>query len=215
MVIIERERKLIHVTDQHRPRGSDARRAAEPPEAEFQANFRKALLDSDRYCTRPDCCQFFADDRSDPASSNSNSDPDSDPSLADRPPSDVQFPLLLFADFPSLPDNDTLSDLLYAFHHVYVPSMPFMSAMALPESGAPPYLVMPMALVGAAVSANIDHRAWTNMLWRASNSLLVGVLEMDNSISRKIHWVQAVSTPHHTMPSDLHLVCPRCHHTQK
>ncbi|CAK7222516.1 hypothetical protein SEUCBS140593_004925 [Sporothrix eucalyptigena] len=103
----------------------------------------------------------------------------------------LQYPLMLFADFPSLPSSDVLLGLVAVFHQRVVPSTPFMPSLALPEAGAPLYLVLPMALLGAGASPNKEHNLLADTLWYASNNLLTGVLEIDNSIASRMDLIQA------------------------
>ncbi|KAL1889730.1 hypothetical protein Sste5346_008716 [Sporothrix stenoceras] len=98
---------------------------------------------------------------------------------------------MLFADFPSLPSSDVLLELVAVFHQRVVPSTPFMPSLALPEAGAPLYLVLPMALLGAGVSPNKAQNLLADTLWHASNNLLTGVLEIDNSIASRMDLMQA------------------------
>lgn len=188
------------------PRHGDARRAAQPPDADFLIGFRRALIDNNHYCTREECCSFFVADDQDaiyPSAPRAAAQPvmrtatalvskgGSDPEDANSN-AGVPYPLMLFADFPDLPANDVLSELLREFHGTFVPSTPFVASMPLSSSGAPPYLVLSMALLGAAVSQNPENNAWAARLWRPTCALLTGVVEVDNSIARKLEWMQAV-----------------------
>ncbi|KEF60625.1 uncharacterized protein A1O9_02186 [Exophiala aquamarina CBS 119918] len=201
------ENLFVHA---HQPRISDAARAATAPDSAFMENYRQALLASPKYCTRADCCSFFTFEE-DEVSGSSSADAlpaandvlrrDLEAGAADlRIPRDteprlsgLEYPLLLFADLPPLPDNETLSCLLEEFHHVFVSSSPFLQSMSLPRSGAPPYLILPMALLGAAISTNPEHSQWVKKLWRATEALLVGVLEVDNSLARSSDYLHAAT----------------------
>ena len=194
--------------DEHQPHHSDAFRAAMAPDAEFLVDFRRALLNSSKYRAYATSSSFFAEDgdrgnSSDIAPSTlSTTTPqpvaavdtvqEAARNLFEASQADVPYPLLLFADFPTLPPNDVLKELLDEFHEVYVPCTPFLASMCLGKSGSPPYLVLSMALLGASVSRKPENNTWTARLWSATRSLLVGVLEIDNSVSRRIDWLQAV-----------------------
>lgn len=186
----------------YQPRRHDSIRDAMAPGSTFMASFRQALQANDRDCIRPDCCSFFdfevdgevrlAPSAFDTVLDESILSLDDDDDVAS---STLQYPLLLFAAFPSLPNGEILNQLLREFQDNFVLSTPFLPLLELPRSGGPPYLVVTMALLGAAISEDAQCCSWTDSLWRASYAILLGAVEVDTTLARKLDWVHAVPLP--------------------
>lgn len=170
------------------------------PDASFMINFKQSLLSSSQYKPRGDRSTHFTFD--DNMQTASNLAPMSlGTATSAFPPENseedqrsvLRYPLMLWAEFPSLPSGELLTSLLHEFYHNFAPATPFFLSWARLSGEAPPYLVVAMALLGAAVAEEVHLSSWVGNLWRASWSLVLGALEVDNSLSRNAEWVQAVS----------------------
>ena len=171
------------------------------PESGFISNFKQALLGSDHHFTRSKCRSYFdfEEDTSGTEISSNDFTTSAEHSAINSideiggQQSSITYPLLLFADFPSLPDGETLSQLLQQYQRIFVYSTPFFPSLSAALATTPPYLGVSRALLGASVSGDVNKASWAEALQRAAFSLLNGCIEVDNSLARKPEWIQAVS----------------------
>lgn len=180
---------------------------SEPPGVPFLDFYRQSLALSGNFCVRSGCCSFFTfeDEEGLPGPAASPSAEALVPSLTRHDHRDenvsqrqlpVPWPLLLFSELPSLPPSNFLNECIRLFQENFVASVPFLSRMSpvsLSHVKAPSYLFFAMALLGAATSDSSHFTDWTRSLWKAGDNLITGVAEIDNSESRKIDWIKAVS----------------------
>jgi hypothetical protein len=108
----------------------------------------------------------------------------------------VTYPLALFEELKDLPSVEVLQTFLLEFRTRFLTSAPFLadlSFMTLDCREIPFYLLLPQALLGAALSRDPQAESITEKLWHASTALIIGTVEVDNSLGRTIAWHTAVS----------------------
>lgn len=171
------------------------------PEPSFVSNFKQALLEDGHNCTRSEKRSYFDFGEGTHGAQVLSNDSTAceDPAFdgineIEGKQSSISYPLSLFADFPSLPNGEELNHILQCYQQIFVVGTPFFASLSAPVTPTPPYLIVPRALMGAAVSEDVNEASWAEALQRAAFSLLCGSLEVDNSLARKPEWIQAVSS---------------------
>lgn len=105
----------------------------------------------------------------------------------------ITYPLMLFADFPALPNGEKLQHLLELYQQRIVYGTPFLHSLSSFSTTTASYLVITKALLGSAILAGgNDTESYAQALQRAAFSLLNGCMEIDNSLAREPGWIHAV-----------------------
>lgn len=171
------------------PRHRDSALKAVRPESSFLDFFKQSLIYTSPYCTESGCCSFFDDD--DVLGSEDDGQDQGNPEVA--------YPLSLFEDLNYSPPISTLQHFSHVFQSKFLGSVPFLAelpCMALDIKDMPFFLLLPRALLGAAISGDLSDEATVESLWQASSSLVTGTIEVDNSLGRTMVWHAAVKRLH-------------------
>ncbi|KAJ5201256.1 hypothetical protein N7449_006059 [Penicillium cf. viridicatum] len=123
------------------------------------------------------------------------------PGIGSMGVSDLNYPLSLFDNIPELPPASIIEDLTRTFETGFLRKAPFLSNLSNPDTPilaglagtapVPPYLAFARALIGTVVSKRQECRIWAPGLYETTLKLFVGSVELDNRISRNIHWYEA------------------------
>ena len=186
---------VLNASEEYIPRHRDSALASVRPEASFLDFFRQSLIYTSHYCTAAGCCSF-ADSSSEYGSlSRPVGNPPTEPGH-DREPS-LTYPLLLFEDLKDIPRRELLYRLASRFQSQVQQCTPFLADIAYtstPPDQLPFYTLLAQALCGALDCPDTNPVPDLSQLWEASTCLLLGAVEVDNTLGRTISWHISVRT---------------------
>lgn len=180
---------LLKRVDEYVPRHRDSAIASVRPEPSFLDFFRQSLIYTSQYCTEPGCCSFTA------RSSDPGTHPSPRRSNQQRADPGLTYPLILFEELKDLPRRELLHSLATRFQNEVLPSLPFLTDVEYMSTIAkelPFYLLLAQALLGAIFFSDSNSHLDIEKLWHASTSLLLGAVEVDNTLGSTVSWQVSV-----------------------